>query len=140
MVVLWKGIRKDDIRKVDFGVMDNPNENRTSATHWNSVDWRKAEEEVRRLRQRIFRAERSGNARLVRSLQKLMLRSYSNRLVAVRRVTQQNRGKNTPGVDGVTLKTPAARGTPTARYSCDSRPCRAGYGQECAGTAMGGAL
>jgi RNA-directed DNA polymerase len=39
-----------------------------------------------------------------------MLRSYSNRLVSVRRVTQLNAGKNTPGVDKLVIKTPAARG------------------------------
>ena len=90
--------------------MSNRRENRTSATVWNSVDWRKAETEVRRLRQRIYRAEKSGNARLARSLQKLMLRSYSNRLISVRRVTQHNRGKNTPGVDKLTVRTPRERG------------------------------
>lgn len=96
------------IPKTDAG--SAPGENSSPATVWNSVNWRKAGREVTRLRQRIFRAERSGDARKVRSLQKLMLRSYSNRLVAVRRVTQINRGRNTAGVDGVLLKTPAARG------------------------------
>jgi RNA-directed DNA polymerase len=45
----------------------------------------------------------------VRSLQKLMLRSYSNRLVTVRKVTQLNQGRNTAGVDKVKVKTPQAR-------------------------------
>jgi RNA-directed DNA polymerase len=39
-----------------------------------------------------------------------MLKSYSNRLVSVRRVTQINAGKHTPGVDKLVIKTPAARG------------------------------
>ncbi len=39
-----------------------------------------------------------------------MLRSYSNRLVSVRKVTQHNRGKYTPGIDKVVVKTAAARG------------------------------
>jgi RNA-directed DNA polymerase len=39
-----------------------------------------------------------------------MLKSYSNRAVSVRRVTQINAGKNTPGVDKLVIKTPAARG------------------------------
>ena len=79
-------------------------------TDWNSVNWRKANTNVRRLRQRIFRASQDGNYRKVRSLQKLMVRSYSNRLTSVRRVTQQNTGRNTAGVDKVVVKTPAARG------------------------------
>ena len=79
-------------------------------TDWNAVDWRQAEKTVRNLRQRIFRATQEGNMKKVRSLQKLMLKSYSNRLVSARRVTQISSGKNTPGVDKMVLKTPAARG------------------------------
>ncbi len=94
----------------ETGIVPSCDENYASATDWNSVDWQRAMKEVRRLRQRIFRAERQGNVRKVRSLQKLMLRSFSNRLLAVRQVTQKNRGKFTPGVDGLVLKTPAARG------------------------------
>lgn len=79
-------------------------------TDWNAIDWRQAEKTVRNLRQRIFRATQEGDMKKVRSLQKLMLKSYSNRLVSVRRVTQVSTGKNTPGVDKMVIKTPAARG------------------------------
>ncbi len=79
-------------------------------TDWNAVNWRKANRTVRNLRQRIFRATQEGTLNKVRSLQKLMLKSYSNRLVSVRRVAQINAGKNTPGVDKLVIKTPAARG------------------------------
>ena len=43
---------------------------------WNSIDWKKANRNVRNLRQRIFRATQESDLRKVRSLQKLMLRSY----------------------------------------------------------------
>jgi len=79
-------------------------------TDWDRVDWREANRIVTNLRQRIFRAARANDHRRVRSLQKLMLRSRSNMLMSVRRVTQVNAGKNTPGVDKVLVKTPAARG------------------------------
>ena len=79
-------------------------------TDWNAINWRKANRAIRNLRQRIFRAAQEGNLKKVRSLQKLMVKSYSNRLVSVRRVTQMNAGKNTPGLDKLVLKTPAARG------------------------------
>jgi RNA-directed DNA polymerase len=79
-------------------------------TNWNAIDWRKANRTVRNLRHRIFRATQEGNQKKVRSLQKLMLKSYSNRLVSVRRVAQINAGKHTPGVDKLVIKTPAARG------------------------------
>jgi RNA-directed DNA polymerase len=64
------------------------------------VDWRAAEDRVRRLRQRIFAATRAGDHKRVRSLQKLMLRSLSNTLLSVRQVTERNAGRLTPGVDG----------------------------------------
>src|SRR6266478_6579449 len=79
-------------------------------TDWNAINWRKANRTVRNLRHRIFRAAQEGNRKRVRSLQKLMLKSYSNRLVSVRRVAQINAGKHTPGVDKLVIKTPAARG------------------------------
>jgi RNA-directed DNA polymerase len=78
-------------------------------TDWNSVDWRQANRVVKNLRQRIFKASRQGDLKKVRSLQKLMMRSYSNRLIAVRRVTQVNKGKYTPGTDKLVVKTPARR-------------------------------
>jgi RNA-directed DNA polymerase len=79
-------------------------------TVWDLVDWREANRIVTNLRQRIFRAARANDHRRVRSLQKLMLRSRSNILMSVRRVTQVNAGRNTPGLDKVLVKTPAARG------------------------------
>src|SRR5215468_7206030 len=67
---------------------------------WDAVNWRAAEENVRRLRQRIFTASQAGDLKRVRNLQKLMLRSRSAALVSVRRVTEVNAGRKTAGVDG----------------------------------------
>src|SRR6266511_6389533 len=67
---------------------------------WDGVDWRQVEEDVRRLRQRIFAASKAGDLKRVRNLQKLMLRSRSSALVSVRRVTEVNAGRKTAGVDG----------------------------------------
>ncbi|MFC0866399.1 group II intron reverse transcriptase/maturase [Sphaerimonospora cavernae] len=76
---------------------------------WDAVNWRACEEEVRRLRQRIFKATREQDWRKVRNLQKLMLRSQSNTLTSVRRVTQHNAGRRTAGVDGQVALTSEAR-------------------------------
>jgi RNA-directed DNA polymerase len=67
---------------------------------WDAVQWRAAEDDVRRLRQRIFTASKAGDLKKVGSLQKLMLRSRANALVSVRRVTEVNAGRKTAGVDG----------------------------------------
>ncbi len=80
-------------------------------TDWNSVNWKDANRVVRRLRQRIFKATKDGDLKRVRSLQKLLMHSYSNIVLSVRRVTQLNSGKKTAGVDKLLVLTPAARGT-----------------------------
>lgn len=70
------------------------------ALDWDAVNWRSHEQNVMRLRQRIFKATRVGDWAAVRSLQKMMLRSWSNTLISVRQVTQRNAGRRTAGVDG----------------------------------------
>jgi RNA-directed DNA polymerase len=67
---------------------------------WDAVQWRVVEDDVRRLRQRIFTATQAGDWKKVRNLQKLMLRSRANALLSVRRVTEINAGRKTAGVDG----------------------------------------
>ena len=66
---------------------------------WDAVGWRQVEDDVRRLRQRIFTATQAGDLKRVRNLQRLMLRSRSNALLSVRRVTEINAGRKTAGVD-----------------------------------------
>jgi RNA-directed DNA polymerase len=79
------------------------------ATDWQCINWCKAHRVVKNLRQRIFKATRQQNWRRVRNLQKLLLKSYSNVLLAVRRVTQVNTGKRTPGIDKLLVKTSKAK-------------------------------
>ena len=67
---------------------------------WPPIDWQAVEEDVRRLRQRIFTATQAGDLKRVRNLQKLMLRSRANTLLSVRRVTELNAGRKTAGIDG----------------------------------------
>src|SRR3954469_21020872 len=69
---------------------------------WDQVNWARVEDEVRRLRQRIFTASRAGEHRKVRNLQRLMLRSRANALLSTRRVAQVNQGRRTAGIDGRT--------------------------------------
>ncbi|HEY9692865.1 MAG TPA: reverse transcriptase domain-containing protein [Oculatellaceae cyanobacterium] len=76
---------------------------------WSQVNWNKVNKLVRNLRQRIFRARKLGDFRKLRSLQKLMLRSYANLLLSVRRITQTNQGKATAGIDKEVVNTPEQR-------------------------------
>jgi len=76
---------------------------------WRTLPWKMYQRNVYRLQQRIYRAARRGDHKRVRNLQRLLLRSWSARCLAVRQVSQDNRGKRTPGVDGVASLTPSQR-------------------------------
>ncbi len=76
---------------------------------WNDLNWPSIEKQVFKLQKRIYRATRRGDARLVHRLQRLLIRSWAARCLAVRRVTQDHQGKKTAGVDGVKSLTPKQR-------------------------------
>lgn len=99
---------------------------------WDTVDWRTHEENVARLRRRIFKATREQDWARVRSLQKMMLGSWSNTLISVRRVTQRNAGRRTAGIDGQVALSSKARAEVAAqvhrtRSSWDPLPVRRVY-------------
>ena len=70
------------------------------ASKWARIDWDHARREVRRLQMRIAKAVKAGRWNKVKALQHLLTHSFYAKLLAVKRVTS-NRGKKTPGVDGV---------------------------------------
>src|SRR6266487_6662086 len=76
---------------------------------WNKLPWKKLEKHVYRIQKRIYRASQRGKVKAVPKLQKLVAKSQAARLVAVRRVTQDNQGKKTAGVDGVKTVPPNRR-------------------------------
>ena len=76
---------------------------------WKDINWRKLERMTFKLQKRIFQANERGDVKAVRKLQKTLIRSWSAKCIAVRRVTQDNQGKNTAGVDGVKTLTPKQR-------------------------------
>lgn len=75
---------------------------------WHAIDWTKANRVVRRLQARIVKAVQEGDWRRVKRLQRFLTNSFSGRACAVRRVIE-NKGKNTPGVDGETWNHPEAK-------------------------------
>lgn len=76
---------------------------------WDSIDWQQVDRYVYKLQKRIYAASRRGDIKKVRKLQKTLMNSWSCKVLAVRRVTQDNRGKKTAGVDGVKSLSPIAR-------------------------------
>lgn len=85
------------------------NGHRKQLSNWNQVKWKKARKIVNNLRKRIFRARKLGQWKQLRRLQKLLLKSYANLLLAIRQITQLNNGKNTAGVDLEVANTPEQR-------------------------------
>ena len=82
----------------------------SSHTKWSAINWHKVEKYVDKLQKRIYRAEINGEWRKVRNLQRILLNSNGALLLAIRRVTQKNKGKRTPGIDGFRALTDALRG------------------------------
>ncbi len=76
---------------------------------WHRLPWRKLERQVYKLQTRIYRASRRGDVKAVHRLQRLLLNSWAARCLAVRRVTQDNQGKRTAGVDGIASLSPGRR-------------------------------
>ncbi len=76
---------------------------------WTQAPWRTLERHVYRLQKRIYRAQQRGNTKAVHSLQRLLLKSRAARMLAVRRVTQDNQGRKTAGIDGVKSVGPRER-------------------------------
>ena len=73
--------------------------------NWQVIDPEVTALSVRKLQNRIVEAKKANRMRMVRKLQKLLVKSLSGRELAVKRVSE-NKGKNTPGVDGKLLNTP----------------------------------
>ncbi len=76
---------------------------------WKDLPWRKLERKVFKLQKRIFKASQRGDVKTVRRLQKTLMRSWSAKCLATRRVTQDNQGKKTAGVDGIKSLKPEQR-------------------------------
>lgn len=72
-----------------------------SQVEWKDVNWAKAEWTLFKLQKRIYRASQRGDVKLVRRLQKMVVKSWYAKLIAIKKVTQENKGKNTAGIDGV---------------------------------------
>lgn len=78
------------------------------ATSWHMIDWETSHRRVRGLQVRIAKAAKNQQWRQVKTLQRMLVRSFAAKALAVKRVTE-NRGRRTPGVDGETWSTPESK-------------------------------
>lgn len=84
-------------------------ESELTTVEWKNTNWRKLERIVFKLQKRIYQASQRGSVSAVRRLQKTLMKSWSAKTLAVRRVTQDNQGKKTAGIDGIKNLTPKQR-------------------------------
>ncbi|MBE9058736.1 group II intron reverse transcriptase/maturase [Sphaerospermopsis sp. LEGE 08334] len=80
-----------------------------TTVEWKDIPWKKIERVVYKLQKRIYRASSRGDVKAVRRLQKTLMKSWYAKLIAIRRVTQDNTGKKTAGGDVVKSLSPVAR-------------------------------
>lgn len=76
---------------------------------WRAIEWKSVQTKVLAWQQEIYTASKKGDIKTIRKIQHKLLDSYEARLLAVRRVTQDNRGKKAAGIDGVKNLTPEQR-------------------------------
>ncbi|WP_375515219.1 group II intron reverse transcriptase/maturase [uncultured Nostoc sp.] len=92
-----------------------------SMGEWKHINWRKLERRVFKLQKRIYKASLRGDVKTLRRLQKTLMKSWSTKCLAVRRVTQDNQGKKTAGVDGEKSLSPEARLKLVAKLKLNSK-------------------
>ena len=66
---------------------------------WKEVDWKLVHKRLSRQQKRVYKASMEGNRAKVHALQRRIIGSLDAKLIAVRRVTTENKGRNTAGVD-----------------------------------------
>jgi RNA-directed DNA polymerase len=88
----------------------------TATEEWRQLPWRKLEVAVFKRQRRLYRASQANDRRRVQKLPRLLLKSRAAKYLAVRRVTQDNPGKRTAGVEGVTALTPRQRQKVVERF------------------------
>lgn len=78
-------------------------------SYWQDICWKEVNRRVYKLQKRIYKASKRGDVKTVRGLQKILIKSQSGKLAATRRITQENKGKKTAGIDGKKILNPQQR-------------------------------
>ena len=94
----------------------------TGVQEWRDIPWPQVERDVHTLQRRIYRASQRGDMKVVHRLQRLLMSSWSAKCLAVRRVTQDNQGKKTAGVDGIAALEPEERLILVSTLDLDTKP------------------
>ncbi len=94
-----------DRSSLNLGVATATGASLSYGENWPAINWQQVYRNVRRLQTRIVKAVKAGKKRRVRALRNILTRSFSGKVLAIKRVSS-NQGKRTPGVDHVLWNTP----------------------------------
>jgi len=94
---------------IEFNMCYTLNLYQKKAEQWRKVPWNKFDKQIREIQERIYDASVRNNSKSVRALQKVLVGLTPAKYIAVRRISQDNQGKRTAGVDGIASLTPAQR-------------------------------
>lgn len=95
---MTQNLQTDTKQPANVGQVVNRQVN--SSEMWLNLPWKQFEKEVYRLQRRIYKASQNEDLAKTISLQNLLLQTYSARMISIRQVTQLNKGKKIPGIDG----------------------------------------
>lgn len=88
---------------------------------WNTLNWKKIKLRVWRIQIKIHNCSLNGKKDQVIKLQKILINLFEAKLLSVRKVTQDNRGKKTAGIDDVKLLSPSKRASLAYKLKIDGR-------------------
>lgn len=76
---------------------------------WQNLPWDKFQDRIKEIQTGIYQDTKHGKWKQVRDLQRLLLHSTAAKALAIRKITQKNRGKMTAGLDGQVYLTAESR-------------------------------
>jgi RNA-directed DNA polymerase len=88
---------------------------------WKNIDWQLVNSRIDRYQRRIYKASNENNERKIKFLQKKLINSLDARLLAVRRITTENKGKSTAGIDNKLYNTDSKKVSLTEKIHIDGK-------------------
>ena len=114
------------LEQVDKQLAINMDNTKTKWESWDAINWNTVDKYVFKLQKRIYKAAKRQDWTAMRHVQKTLVKSWYGKLAAVRKVTQDNRGKKTAGIDGIKNLSKQARFkmSQTLKFTNKSKPAR----------------
>ena len=97
------------------------NQQNYTPTKWETIEWREVKARVYEEQTKIYKLSQNGSTKTMHELQQRLLSNVDAKLLATRRVTQENKGRKTPGIDGIAAISPSKRFNMALRLELDGK-------------------